>query len=115
MRQAIYDDPYGIEAWDQEHASRSFVTILDSEGWTAITGEAMPTKPVDAAAYTQAGLPWFDYQTNRPAIEGSDVLKSVKSIAKVWTSPPAGNAFEHPIGPPNVTSLGGRQVREMSG
>jgi hypothetical protein len=22
MRQAIYDDPYGIDAWDQEHGSR---------------------------------------------------------------------------------------------
>jgi hypothetical protein len=66
MRQAIHDDPYGIDAWDQEHGRRCFVTILGSESWTAITGEAMPTKPIDAAAYTAAGLPWFRL-SNAPA------------------------------------------------
>jgi hypothetical protein len=89
------------------------VTILDSGVWTAITGEAMPTKPIDAAAYTAAGLPWFDYQTDQPAIEGSKLLKTVKSIAKVWTSPAVTNAFEDPVGAPNVKRLGNRQVREM--
>jgi hypothetical protein len=114
MRQAIYDDPYGIDAWDQEHGRRCFVTILGSESWTAITGEAMPTKPIDATAYTAAGLPWFDYQTRQPTIEGSDLLKSLKSIAKVWTGPAATSAFGHPIGAPNVKRLGNRQVREMN-
>jgi hypothetical protein len=28
MRQAIYDDPYGIDALDHEHGRRCFVTIL---------------------------------------------------------------------------------------
>ena len=115
MRQRIYDDPYGIDAWDQARGSRCFVTIIDSGAWTTITGEAMPTKPVEAAAYTKAGLPWCDYQTDQPAIEGSDVLKSLKSIAQVWKDPETTNAFETPIDEPNVKSLGRRHVREMTG
>jgi hypothetical protein len=115
LRQAIYDDPFGVNAWDQDHSSRCFVTILASGAWTAITGEAMPTEPLDAADYTEAGLPWFTYETDRPAIAGSELLNSVKSIAKAWTNPEAASAFQHPIGTPAVKSLGVRKVREMGG
>ena len=38
MRQEIYDDPYGLDAWDQRHASRCFVSIVNSRQWRAITG-----------------------------------------------------------------------------
>jgi hypothetical protein len=74
----------------------------------------MPTKPIDTAAYTAVGLPWFDNQTNQPAIEGLKLLKLVKSIAKFWKSPAATNAFAHLIGASNVKSPGNRQVREKS-
>ncbi|MGH7190102.1 MAG: hypothetical protein ACREF0_13110 [Acetobacteraceae bacterium] len=113
MRQAIAIDPYGIDAWDQEQSSRCFVTILESHAWTAITGEAMPSKPIDAAHYTKAGLPWFDYQTDQPAVSGSKVLAGIKSIAQAWKSPPA--PFEASVPPPRVESLGFRQVKEMRG
>ena len=34
MRQEIYDDPYGLDAWDHRHASRCFVTIaIRCSGW----------------------------------------------------------------------------------
>ena len=46
MKQEVYDDPYGLDAWDQRHFSRCFVTIANSITWHAITGE----RPPDAAA-----------------------------------------------------------------
>ena len=57
MRQEIYDDPYGLDAWDQRHASRCFISILNSGQWRAITGERPPNRPPTAAQYAAAGLP----------------------------------------------------------
>jgi hypothetical protein len=86
-----------------------FVTIVDSGAWTAIIGEAMPAPPIEAAAYTAAGLPWFDYQTDERVLDR-------------WARPGLRDAFERlhqirtldgRIGAPNVKSLGIRQVTEM--
>ncbi len=51
MKQEIYDDPYGLDAWDQRHSSRCFVTIANSAVWTAVTGERPPTEPPTAKEY----------------------------------------------------------------
>ena len=48
--------------------------------WHAITGEAVPTVPPTAAEYTRAGLPWFEYYEEAPAVDGSPILRGVKSI-----------------------------------
>lgn len=83
MRQEIYDDDYGLDAWDEEHTSRCFVTIANSMQWLAITGELPPTSPPTARQYTDAGLPWFDYYDgDRTAISGSETLAGLKSVAR---------------------------------
>ena len=83
MRQDIYDDDYGLDAWDEGHASRCFVTIANSVQWLAITGERPPTTPPTARKYTDAGLPWFDYYDgDRKAISGSESLAGLKSVAR---------------------------------
>ncbi len=33
MKQDIYDDPYGLDAWDQRQASRCFVSIVNTVQW----------------------------------------------------------------------------------
>ena len=38
MQQEIYDDPYGLDAWDQRHASRCFVSIVNSQASIAPGG-----------------------------------------------------------------------------
>lgn len=81
MRQEVYDDPYGLDAWDQRHASRCFVTIANSAQWMAITGERPPTEPPTAKDYTRRRLPWFDYyDADAKAIEGAARLGKVKSV-----------------------------------
>jgi len=84
MKQEIYDDPYGLDAWDQRHASRCFLTIANSNQWMAISGEAPPREPPTAAQYTAHGLPWFDYyDADKKALEGSTVLGNLKGLAEM--------------------------------
>ena len=84
MRQEIYDDPYGLDAWDRKHSRRCFVTIANSAQWMAITGERPPTLPPSAKHYTEAGLPWFEwYGEDAAAIDGARKLKKLASVAQL--------------------------------
>ena len=121
MRQEIYDDPYGLDAWDQRHASRCFVSIVNSRQWQAITGERSPNRPPTAAHYAEAGLPWFDYYRDLEPVEATDTLKDISGVAALGANkgdtPLPDN---EPISAGNIIPLGARhpsqktrQVREM--
>jgi len=81
MKQEIYDDPYKLKDWDVKHSSRCFIHIANSLVWRQITGENPPTVPPTAKEYTKAGLPWFDYYSDRDALKGSKTLAKLESIA----------------------------------
>ena len=84
MKQDIYDDPYGLDAWDQQRVSRCFVTLVNSAQWMAIAGERPPTEPPTARQYTEVGLPWFDYYGgDAEVVAGAEKLKAVKSVAQI--------------------------------
>ena len=84
MRQEIYEDPYGLDAWDLEHGSRCFVTMANSAQWMAITGEHPPTVPPTAQQYAKAGLPWFDYyDADHAAIAGAEELAGLTSVKEM--------------------------------
>lgn len=117
MQQEIYEDPYGLDAWDQRHPSRCFVTIANSVQWMAITGERPPVEPPTARDYTQAGLPWFDYyDADAKAVSGSDVLKTLKSVKQTGEAKGEAPLPENEsLGVSQVVSLRdarGRKVRE---
>jgi hypothetical protein len=80
MRQEVYEDPYEFDDWDQSQSARCFIHITNSQMWRAVTGEALPPPPPTAAQYTKAGLPWFEYYGEGPAVEGSAILHGVKSV-----------------------------------
>ncbi|MEU9146362.1 hypothetical protein [Streptomyces sp. NPDC048349] len=106
MRQEVYRDDRPLSAWAKEPAARVFVHLVTPPAWRRITGEEAPPSPVDRAAYTQAGLPWFDYYDE----SGTDLaptgpLAGVKPVGEwlgddhaPWTAPdpaqvkPLGNA-----------------------
>ncbi|MDE2902814.1 MAG: hypothetical protein OXP73_07270 [Chloroflexota bacterium] len=120
MRQEIYEDDYGLDAWDQRQASRCFVTIANSMQWMALTGERPPTEPPTARQYTAAGLPWFDYfGGDLTALEETEKLRGIASVAEI-----GGANGESPL--PEYESIEvdrviplrrreSNQVREMSG
>jgi len=81
MKQKIYEDEYGIDSWDQEHGSRCFVHIANSVVYETIVGRKPPHEPPTAKEYTAAGLPWFDYYADKKALEGSNILGGLTSLA----------------------------------
>ena len=121
MQQEIYDDPYGLDAWDQRHTSRCFVSMVNSPQWLAITGERPPTEPPTAARYAEAGLPWFDYYSDLEPVAATDKLKDISSIAALGAQKGATPLPENDtIAVDNVVALGAarparksRPVREM--
>lgn len=108
MRQEIYADKFGIDAWDQASPSRCFVHILNSEQWQTVTGKPTPGNPPNAAAYERAGLPWFEYYGDgENALEGADPLAWLDSVAamdvKKGHKPQPDNV---PIQPTHTVALG---------
>ncbi len=83
MEQEIYDDSFGFDDWDLRHSSRCFVHLANSMVWRAVTGDDPPTVPPTSSEYTKAGLPWFDYYSDSKALEGSEKLAKVKSVAQL--------------------------------
>ncbi|MGW3668442.1 hypothetical protein [Streptomyces sp. NPDC005141] len=112
MRQEVYRDDRPIEAWAEEPAVRVFVHLVTPPEWRRITGEAPPPSPVDRAAYTRAGLPWFDYYDQDAAdLAPTDALGSVQPVGdwlgddhEPWQAPsphqvkPLGDAPGKPVG-----------------
>ncbi len=82
MEQEIYDDSFGFDDWDLRHSSRCFVHLANSMVWRAVTGDDPPTVPPTSSEYTKAGLPWFEYYSDSKAVEGSEKLATVKSVAQ---------------------------------
>lgn len=81
MQQEIYEDSYGLDAWDLEETSRCFVHLCNTLQWREITETNPPQTPVTAKEYEKAGLPWFDYYRDDLAVlEGSKTLAGLKSI-----------------------------------
>ena len=82
MRQEVYEDEYGFDAWERRVRSRCFVHLLNSAQYRAVTGAAPPHEPPNAAEYTAAGLPWFDYyDADHTALAGAPRLERLDSVA----------------------------------
>ncbi|MFI5762564.1 hypothetical protein ACIA8F_16665 [Streptomyces sp. NPDC051563] len=106
MRQEVYRDDRKAKDWAAEPAARVFVHLVTPPAWRRITGEEPPPSPVDRAAYTKAGLPWFDYYDEAAAdLAPSGTLGGVQPVGEwlgadeaPWTEPapgqiaPLGNA-----------------------
>ncbi len=104
MRQEVYQDDRPLSDWAGAPAGRVFVHLVTPPEWRRITGEAAPPSPVDRAAYTRAGLPWFDYYDEGAAdLSPTDALGGVKPVGDwlgddhvPWQAPGAHQV--HPLG-----------------
>lgn len=115
MKQEIFRDTFDLSDWDTSNTSRCFVHLANSMVWRSITGHEPPTVPPTAADYTQAGLPWFDYYDDRrEAVEGSSILKGLKSILHIGQEKGDVPLPENePVTPEKVIRYGrGDRVRE---
>jgi hypothetical protein len=82
MKQEVFRDRHALDDWDQRHGIRCYVSILNSIDWAAATGTAVPLPPITAKDYAAAGLPWYAYYADAPAVDGSPTLAGLKSIAE---------------------------------
>ncbi|MEU1033926.1 hypothetical protein ABZ402_35450 [Streptomyces mirabilis] len=83
MRQEVYADERSPGAWAREPAGRVFVHLVTPPEWRRITGEAPPPSPVDRAAYTRAGLPWFEYYDDAAQdVAPTDTLGAVRPVGE---------------------------------
>jgi hypothetical protein len=117
MRQHIYEDEFGADAWELDATARCFVTILNSADWQAVTGQAPPTQPPTSREYRRAGLPWFDYYSDRPALAGSTTLARLKSVFTLGNQKGETPLPENEsVAPPSPVPLGPgpRRVREAN-
>lgn len=81
IRQKIYPDPYGLDTWDSTNSGQVFVHLVNSVQFREIAGMEPPPSPVDAKAYTDRGLPWFDlYDEAKGDISPTGHFAAVKTI-----------------------------------
>lgn len=114
MRQEIFEDEYGIDAWDQDNGYRCFIHLANSEQYQAITGHPPPHQPATAKDYTSAELPWFDYYNDSKALPGVDTLGKLISVAaKVIEKGQGPLPNNDPVQPKIIKAIGkGNMVRD---
>ncbi len=114
MRQEIYEDDYGFDAWDTSVRSRCFVHILNSVQFLNVTGANPPSEPPSAFDYTKAGLPWFDYYDgDLKALKGAEKLAGLDSVAAKKLKKGKGVLKDNdPVKPKIIKKLGKGKVRE---
>ncbi len=114
MRQEIYEDKYGFDAWDTSIQSRCFVHIVNSVQLVHLTGCEPLGKPQTAQDYTAAGLPWFDYYgKDLSALEGAKKLAGLDSVAVAKLKKGKGFLQDNdPVTPAVVKKLNKWMVRE---
>ncbi len=84
LRQKIYPDPYGIDAWDAANRGAIFVHIMNAEQYRDVTGREPPPTTISSKTYTDNGLPWFDlYDESRASLAPPDSLSRVKSLSEL--------------------------------
>ena len=110
MKQKIYPDPHGVDAWDPDASDRVFVHLVNSALWSEITGEAAPPSPVSAASYAAAGLPWFSlYDEAAATLTPTSTLAGVTSLAEIEAARGAPPAEEdRPVAPGPLVRLASR-------
>lgn len=83
MVQQVFKDPFGASEWSSTAKSRCYVHMCNSIGWQHLTGSLPPHPPMTSATYAQYSFPWFHhYEDGAPALQGSEKLKGVKSVAQ---------------------------------
>jgi len=83
MKQEIYPDPYGLEVWDTNYRSRTFVHLLNSLAWRQITGQPPPHAPQTSKDYNRHGFPWFEYYSDTKGVSGTAETDKIKSVTQI--------------------------------
>ena len=114
MRQDIYEDKHGIDAWDTSTCACCYVNIVNSVQLLHLTGCQPPAMPPTPQDYTGAGLDWYEYYGgDLKALEGAKKLAGLDSVASVKLKKGEGFLPDNdPVTPKVVKKLNRTMVRE---
>jgi hypothetical protein len=90
VKQEIYADKFGIDAWDERHAKTIEVKIVEASRWIGLTGREAPPVPEAAARYAERQGVWFDYTApgaTLPPTAELGVLQSVREMVAAIGKP----------------------------
>ncbi|MCF6192859.1 MAG: hypothetical protein L3J46_00810 [Kangiellaceae bacterium] len=82
IRQKIFEDPHGTDAWDLKHGTRCFIHTVNSEHFKDISGVEPPHTPISRKEYIDKNIPWFEFYSDSKAISGNSKLDKLKSVAQ---------------------------------
>ena len=83
IKQKIYDDPYGLDVWEEEPLETRTVHIVNSKDFKELTGKSPPITPVTYEQYQRRGYPWFDtWDQELEDVLGSDVFSKLKPVVE---------------------------------
>jgi hypothetical protein len=59
--------------------------VIDARQWPDLTGEQVPTKPPTPQQYADAGIPWFDYESEAVTLAGQAPMAGIKSVNTIFS------------------------------
>jgi hypothetical protein len=84
IRQKIYPDPHGLDAWDHTSRTSVLVHLVNSATFERLTSEPAPPSPIDVRTYEKYGVPWFDLSDDALGdVDAPSELSRVKSIEEL--------------------------------
>ena len=83
IKQEIFKDERGYEAWDLQHSSRVFVHLMNAYQWVNVTHKIIDRLPLTREVYERNGLPWSDAYTEREPVLGSQKLANLQSVEQL--------------------------------
>ncbi len=82
IEQKIYDDPHGLEVWNENPTEISRIYIVSSLDFKQITGRDAPSTPLTYQKYQELNMPWFDlYDEKLTDTPGSKVFDKLKPVS----------------------------------
>jgi hypothetical protein len=95
IQQKVYPDPHGVDVWDIDSEVSLDVHVLSSLEFRLSTGTEPPPTPIDAKAYADRGLPWFElYDEALGDLGATERLRQARTLAELDALAPRGAGDE---------------------
>jgi len=83
LRQNVFPDPHGADAWDQSNFGRVCIHLVNSARFQEITGQEPPPTPVTEHTYAEHKFRWFPaYGVEPGAVAATARLANAQTIAQ---------------------------------
>lgn len=100
IKQNIRQDHYDSDKWLKDLVFPISVQLLNSASYKCVTGESPLPCPIDAKAYADAGLPFFDlFEEEDSGVARADAFATSKSVHEMQMARGELKAEDTPVRP----------------